>query len=259
MQVCILTFPDSTKRSKPNLTKPQRCPSRDDSPPPSEIEMAKNPISSSLISAVVVLFLFTSALASSDSPFIVSHKKGPSTGSSPALSASLFPSISTIKDLHPAWRPIFVILSVRSTRTFATAYDVSLSDESWPQDIFDVVSGNTSKSWERLDAGGIISHSFELEAKEKGIFNGAPALITFAHSTKAALQESYSTPILPLDVLADRPPENKFDSSIQIRCCKRRQEEALITGDEIESNGIRAIGDLAGLRVRIYIVAYSAC
>ncbi|CAB4275503.1 unnamed protein product [Prunus armeniaca] len=193
MQVCILTFPDSTKRSKPNLTKPQRCPSRDDSPPPSEIEMAKNPISSALISAVVVLFLFTSALASSDSPFIVSHKK------------------ASLNRLKSGAERVSVSIDIYNQGS-STAYDVSLSDESWPQDIFDVVNGNTSKSWERLDAGGIISHSFELEAKEKGIFNGAPALITFRIPTKAALQESYSTPILPLDVLADRPPENKFDS-----------------------------------------------
>lgn len=37
-------------------------------------------------------------------------------------------------------------------------------------------------------SGGIVSHSFELEAKEKGIFNGAPAVVTFRVPTKAALQ-----------------------------------------------------------------------
>ena len=56
-----------------------------------------------------------------------------------------------------------------------------------------------------------MSHSFELEAKAKGLFNGAPAMITFRIPTKSALQEAYSTPILPLDVLADRPPEKKFE------------------------------------------------
>lgn len=40
----------------------------------------------------------------------------------------------------------FSILVIR------TAYDVSLTDDSWSKDIFDVVSGNTSMSWERLDA-----------------------------------------------------------------------------------------------------------
>lgn len=33
-----------------------------------------------------------------------------------------------------------------------TAYDVTLVDDSWPKDAFDVVSGNASQSWERLDA-----------------------------------------------------------------------------------------------------------
>ncbi|MBA0634036.1 hypothetical protein Godav_021963 [Gossypium davidsonii] len=88
---------------------------------------------------------------------------------------------------------------------------MSLLDDSWPQDMFDIVSGNTSRSWERLDAGGLLSHSFELEAKKQGMFYGAPAVITFRIPTKAALQEAYSTPILPLDVLAERPPEKKFD------------------------------------------------
>ncbi|KAJ6371575.1 hypothetical protein OIU77_001979, partial [Salix suchowensis] len=34
-----------------------------------------------------------------------------------------------------------------------TAYDITLADDNWPKDIFDVVKGNTSQSWDRLDAG----------------------------------------------------------------------------------------------------------
>ncbi|KAA8548275.1 hypothetical protein F0562_004464 [Nyssa sinensis] len=93
----------------------------------------------------------------------------------------------------------------------ATAYDVSLTDDSWSKDTFDIVSGNTSMSWERLDAGAFLSHSFELESKVQTQFYGAPAVIKFRIPTKAALQEAYSTPILPLDILADRPPEKKFE------------------------------------------------
>lgn len=33
-----------------------------------------------------------------------------------------------------------------------TAFDVSLTDDSWTKDTFEIVSGNTSISWERLDA-----------------------------------------------------------------------------------------------------------
>ncbi|KAM0954672.1 hypothetical protein ACFX13_023579 [Malus domestica] len=148
-------------------------------------------IGSALLSTVVALLLFTSVLASSDLPFIVAHKK------------------ASLNRLKSGVERVLVSIDIYNQGS-STAYDVSLSDDSWPQDIFEVVSGNTSKSWERLDAGAIISHSFELEAKEKLLFNGAPALITFRIPTKAALQESYSTPIFPLDVLADRPPEKKF-------------------------------------------------
>ncbi|KAM5586740.1 hypothetical protein ABKV19_005583 [Rosa sericea] len=51
-------------------------------------------------------------------------------------------------------------------------------------------AANAFKSWERLDVGGIISHSFELEAKTKGLFSGATAVITFRFPSKAALHES---------------------------------------------------------------------
>ncbi|RVW13913.1 hypothetical protein CK203_089998 [Vitis vinifera] len=63
----------------------------------------------------------------------------------------------------------------------------------------------------RLDAGGLLSHAFELESKMEGMFYGAPAVITFHIPTTAALQEAYSTPILPSDILAVRPPEKKFE------------------------------------------------
>ncbi|PIA41900.1 hypothetical protein AQUCO_02100022v1 [Aquilegia coerulea] len=92
-----------------------------------------------------------------------------------------------------------------------TAYDVTLTDDSWSSDVFDLVSGKTSTSFERLDAGSLVSHSFVLESKVKGMFYGAPAVIKFRVPTKAALQEAYSTPILPLDILADRAPEKKFE------------------------------------------------
>ncbi|PRQ54330.1 putative translocon-associated protein subunit beta [Rosa chinensis] len=153
--------------------------------------MAK-PIVKPLILTLLSLLLFTSVLASSDSPFIVAHKK------------------ASLNRLKSGAERVSVSIDIYNQGS-STAYDVSLSDESWPQDLFDFVSGNASKSWERLDAGGIISHSFELEAKTKGLFSGAPAVITFRIPTKAALQEAYSTPILPLDVLADRPPEKKFE------------------------------------------------
>ncbi|GAV63491.1 LOW QUALITY PROTEIN: TRAP_beta domain-containing protein, partial [Cephalotus follicularis] len=56
----------------------------------------------------------------------------------------------------------------------------------------------------------ILSNSFELEAKVEGLFYGAPLLVKFRIPTYGCFP-GYSTPILPLDVLADRPPEKKFE------------------------------------------------
>ncbi|KAL5095693.1 hypothetical protein RYX36_000020, partial [Vicia faba] len=51
------------------------------------------------------------------------------------------------------------------------AYDVSLSDENWPTDLFSIISSTTSKTWEKLDVGYVLSHTFELETKSKGVFS----------------------------------------------------------------------------------------
>ncbi|KAL7246809.1 hypothetical protein ACSBR2_001838 [Camellia fascicularis] len=69
-----------------------------------------------------------------------------------------------------------------------TAYDVSLTDDSWSKDVFHIISGNTSMSWERLDVGALVSHAFELESEAQALFYGAPAVITFRIPTKVALQ-----------------------------------------------------------------------
>nr|XP_023923631.1 translocon-associated protein subunit beta [Quercus suber] len=147
---------------------------------------------STLIWAALALLLVSSTLGSSDVPFIVAHKK------------------ASLTRLKSGAERVSVSIHIYNQGS-STAYDVSLTDDSWSQDVFDIVSGNTSNSWERLDGGGLLTHSFELEGKTKGLFYGAPAVITFRIPTKAALQEAYSTPILPLDVLADRPPEKKFE------------------------------------------------
>uniref|UniRef100_A0A7N0VBM9 Translocon-associated protein subunit beta n=1 Tax=Kalanchoe fedtschenkoi TaxID=63787 RepID=A0A7N0VBM9_KALFE len=146
----------------------------------------------SLIFVALSLYSLSFASATSDEPFIVAHKK------------------ATLKRLKSGLERVIVSIDIYNQGS-STAYDVSLNDESWPQEAFSVVSGNTSTSWERLDAGSILSHSFELEAKVKGLFHGAPALITFRIPTKAAPLEAYSSPIFPLDILAEKTPEKKFD------------------------------------------------
>nr|KJB70693.1 hypothetical protein B456_011G087400 [Gossypium raimondii] len=145
-----------------------------------------------LLTACIALFFVSAATAVGDSPFIIAHKK------------------ASLTRLKSGAERVSVSIDIYN-QGFSTAYDLSLVDYSWPQDAFDVISGNISQSWEKLDAGGIRSHSFELEAKKQGMFYGAPAVISFRIPTKAALQEAYSTSILPLDVLAEIPPEKKFE------------------------------------------------
>ncbi|KAJ1704319.1 hypothetical protein LUZ63_004098 [Rhynchospora breviuscula] len=92
-----------------------------------------------------------------------------------------------------------------------TAYDVSLNDDTWSKDVFEVVSGATAKTWEKLDPGASVSHSFVLKSDVKGVFQGSPAVVKFRVPTKASLQEAFSSPVRPLDILAERPPEKKFE------------------------------------------------
>ncbi|CAL5335249.1 unnamed protein product [Camellia sinensis] len=81
-----------------------------------------------------------------------------------------------------------------------TAYDVSLTDDSWSKDVFHIIRGNTSMSWERLDV-----------VRSTSTVLWCTSSYHIPHPTKAALQEAYSTPILPLDILVDRPPVKKFE------------------------------------------------
>ncbi|TYI60259.1 hypothetical protein E1A91_D10G091900v1 [Gossypium mustelinum] len=183
-----------------------------------------------LLTACIALFLVSAATAVGDSPFIIAHKK------------------ASLTRLKSGAERVSVSIDIYN-QGFSTAYDLSLVDYSWPQDAFDVISGNISQSWEKLDAGGILSHSFELEAKKQGMFYGAPAVISFRIPTKAALQEAYSTSILPLDVLSEIPPEKKFERAKRLLAKYGSQVSVIsIVGLFIylmvtpsKSNGLKAI------------------
>ncbi|XP_021737402.1 translocon-associated protein subunit beta-like [Chenopodium quinoa] len=145
-----------------------------------------------VIFAMILVSCSISAMADSESAFIVAHKK------------------ATLTKLTNGVERIFVSIDLYN-RGSLTVYDVSLVDKSWPVDSFDLVSGNFSRSWDSLDAGAIVSHSIELEPRVKGLFQGSPAVITFRIPNKAAPVVAYSTPIYPLNMLADTTPENKLE------------------------------------------------
>ncbi|KAH9329335.1 hypothetical protein KI387_001443 [Taxus chinensis] len=142
--------------------------------------------------AVAVVLSLLCAASSTEIPFMVVHKKA-----SLAKVSSDTERLTVTIDLY--------------NRGSTTAYDVSLNDDSWPKDLFNLVSGNTSSSWDKLDVGAALSHSFVLESKVKGLFYGRPAVVKYRVAAKSALQEAYSTPIEPLDILAERPPEKKYE------------------------------------------------
>ncbi|PWA98302.1 translocon-associated protein subunit beta [Artemisia annua] len=69
-----------------------------------------------------------------------------------------------------------------------------------PKIFFSIISGNTSTSWEKLDV--------------------TPAVITFLAPNKAALLEAYTTSLLPLEILSDKPQENQLDLDCIAISCK---------------------------------------
>ncbi|KAL5202128.1 hypothetical protein ABZP36_013080 [Zizania latifolia] len=146
----------------------------------------------SLLLLLLVAFAAATAAAVQDAPFVVAHKKVLLSRSGPGVER-----LAVTLDLY--------------NQGSATAYDVSLNDDSWPQEAFELVSGSTSKIVEKLDPGATASHNFVLETKVQGRFQGSPAVIRYRVPTKTALQEAYSTPIFPLDILSERPPQQKFE------------------------------------------------
>ncbi|XP_074317157.1 uncharacterized protein LOC141653332 [Silene latifolia] len=152
--------------------------------------------------SVAMLLLTSSTISaiatSADSPFIVAHKK------------------ASITKLSNGVERVSVNIDIYN-QGYTTVYDISLVDDSWPAESFNVISGNFSRTWEILEGGATVSHSIELEPKVKGPFQGSPAVVTFRIPTKAVPVVAYSTPIFPLDVLADTKPENKLELRLVAR------------------------------------------
>uniref|UniRef100_A0A0D9WBR5 Translocon-associated protein subunit beta n=1 Tax=Leersia perrieri TaxID=77586 RepID=A0A0D9WBR5_9ORYZ len=176
---------------------------------------------------LLLLVATAAAAAAQDAPFVVAHKKVALSRPGPGVER-----LAITLDLY--------------NQGSATAYDVSLNDDSWPPEAFQLVSGTTSKIVDKLDpsvqlpnsfyaqfcpcrltilfllasSGATASHNFVLETKVQGRFQGSPATVRYRVPTKAALQEAYSTPMFPLDILAERPPQqNKTFPDSYVSMC----------------------------------------
>ncbi|CAK9219545.1 unnamed protein product [Sphagnum troendelagicum] len=147
---------------------------------------------------VSLMFLALLVLATAaDSAFLVVHKKA---------------ALQKVK----GGERVNVAITLHNAGS-ATAYDVSLTDDTWPSALFSLVSGNTSRTWEKLEAGGSQSHSFTVEARSKGPFSGSPAVVKYRVASKSALQEAFSTPLPLLDILSDKPAEKKYDWKLAVK------------------------------------------
>ncbi|GJP42932.1 hypothetical protein CLOM_g2455 [Closterium sp. NIES-68] len=89
------------------------------------------------------------------------------------------------------------------------AYDVSLDDENWPSDLFEVV-GNATHSWDSLAMGTSVSHSYVVKPKEKGTFVTPPATVKFRVTSQAQLLTAKSTGVPELDLLAPEAQGAKY-------------------------------------------------
>ncbi|XP_073060068.1 uncharacterized protein [Primulina eburnea] len=154
--------------------------------------MAKTLVLPIVFVLTLLSICFTFSESAAAAPFIVAHKR------------------VSQKKLSQNMERVSVSIDIYNSGS-DTAYDVTLTDDSWAQEVFDIVTGNTSKSWERLDTGALVSHSFELLSSVKTVYYGAPALITYRIPTKSKLQEAYSTPILPLKILSEEASETKIN------------------------------------------------
>eukprot|EP00250_Pteridium_aquilinum_P009847 c18975_g1_i1 orf=152-733(+) len=139
---------------------------------------------------LLLLLLLCSCARAADDAFLVVHKRA---------------SISKLKSAEH----VTVSISLHNVG-FSTAYDVTLNDGTWPSEKFNLVSGNSSSSWDKLEAGRSLTHVFVLESKEKGLFYGAPAVVKYRVTAKSALQEAYSTPIHNLDLLSEKSSDQKL-------------------------------------------------
>ncbi|XP_006363969.1 translocon-associated protein subunit beta-like [Solanum tuberosum] len=138
-----------------------------------------------IIFTIFALFGVSSLTAAAETPFVVAHKK------------------ASLLKLKSGTERVSVSIDVYNHGSLAI-YDVNLTDDSWSTEIFDFVAGNTSNSWEKLDAGSHVSHTFELESKVQTTYYSAPAVITYRIPTNSKLQVAYSTPVPALETLAEK-------------------------------------------------------
>ncbi|KAF8107434.1 hypothetical protein N665_0122s0072 [Sinapis alba] len=147
---------------------------------------------------MAVFMLISASFATSEMPFMVVHKKA---------TLNRLKSGAERKDLRKLSSPLLVFFyrnpcfHFQSNLVMMTAYDVTLMDNTWDKKTFEVVNGNTSRTWERLDVRYPPVSFFRTGSSMVLLL-----LSLFVSPQRHLYRKAYSTPILPLDILADIPP-----------------------------------------------------
>jgi len=71
----------------------------------------------------------------------------------------------------------------------SSALDVQLKDDSFPPEMFDVVSGSFSVGWSRIAPGTNVTHALITRPLKSGVFNFTAAQVTYKPSEDAQLPQ----------------------------------------------------------------------
>merc|ERR1711974_361086 len=83
------------------------------------------------------------------------------------------------------------------------AHDVVLNDV-FASDEFETVVGGAAANWEKIPAGGNVTHAFVVRPLNDGALNTATATVTYRAAPNGATKVSHSTPVPATTVHSDK-------------------------------------------------------
>jgi len=84
----------------------------------------------------------------------------------------------------------------------SAAIDVLLVDDSWPGHSFQKVVGLTSAKWDRIPAGGNVSHTVVLKPTVPREILTEPAVVSYRETAKSDIVTGFSSDLGYLDILS---------------------------------------------------------
>jgi len=96
----------------------------------------------------------------------------------------------------------------------STAYDVQLHDN-WDDAKFSIPVGLADAKWDKLIAGGNLSHTYLVSPEAPGKFDVSPAKVTYRDHPKSQVYAVLSTPVKPLSVVPKSVHERQTSAHLQ--------------------------------------------